>query len=293
MQEQTSEDTFGTVRIHDLESGSVGPRMEGICENGITADLESPCGRFPARPFAALVLQMSFTPDGSRLVATTLTQPGSANNPEKRRTLIWEASTGELIAEDSAYTNHEFSPDGHRLHLFGAGTMGALATDSWKLDVTAGFGCTTQVFSQNGKHLYCASDSEDAAGLTNRDTGTWAASARREESECTDLAVSPDDSVLACAEPRGAVTIYDTETLEPLQTVPVGEPVTNVEFMNNAHLLVVPRSGPGIVITTDVVELLRIARAHSTNRWGLTAEECRTHYITACPADWPSPPPRD
>jgi hypothetical protein len=57
--------------------------------------------------------------------------------------------------------------------------------------------------------------------------------------------------------------------------------VSIVGFLDDRHLLIVPEEGHARVMTTNVPELLEIARSRVTR--GFTAGECDTYHIDPCP----------
>ena len=141
------------------------------------------------------------------------------------------------------------------------------------------------VFSPDGRNLVGASDAE--ANVVVVDTETWEQSAvlSGHRGTARDVDVSPDSRLIASSDSTGLVRIWNLSTGEALQGIPLKNEVTNVEFVDERHLLVTGRDGPDVyVMTTDVDELLEIARSRVTR--DLTDEECRTYlHVDACPSD--------
>jgi hypothetical protein len=97
--------------------------------------------------------------------------------------------------------------------------------------------------------------------------------------------VSPDGAVLAlsCAG-EARVVIHGLESLEVTQEINTGtEPIRGISFVDDTHLLVMPKPGPGLILTIDTDELIKIARDRLTRDF--TSEECGAYGIDPCPVE--------
>ena len=92
--------------------------------------------------------------------------------------------------------------------------------------------------------------------------------------------ISPTGDRVAAGDPDGSVELYDVASGEVSHKIPVGGDVNNLAFIDDDHLLVIPRSGPGYVVTVDVDELFRLAEERVLRTF--TAEECERFGIDSC-----------
>jgi DNA-binding SARP family transcriptional activator len=279
-QEESPPGSWGRVVIGDLAAGAIVARMEGICPQNPPTRPSPDCKFYPETPFAGRVGRLAFLPDGSRLIGTIWDIP-MPDGDRAVRTVVWDASSGELLHrfEHSIGLQSELSPAGDRLLLpQEEGGVVTLDTASWQEVERLEIEGWRLRFSADGRRL-----ATDWAGtnIAVYDTATWTLISQIEADYFFwGLSISPDGSVLATMALDGFVRIHDTETLGLLQSIPFGEEVTNLEFISDTHLLVVPRTGPGMVVTTDIDELLQLARDRVTRY--LTPEECATYHIDPC-----------
>ena len=106
-------------------------------------------------------------------------------------------------------------------------------------------------------------------------------SAARHEGTIQDIALSSDESLLASGGSDGYVHTWDRQDGELIQAIPVGSPVTLVEFIGDDHLVVVPQDLPARVMTISKPELINLARSAVTR--GFAEDECATYRIDPCP----------
>jgi WD40 repeat protein len=278
VQREPRDDWFGTVEIIDLDSGDVVARMDGLCAWDNHEANGPDCTEYPTPPFAAWVRSLQFTPDGSVLVAGM----SDVQDPNWWRAVAWDTATGEILyrSPPSRVAFPILGPDGEYMLL-------ASDHDPWMVDLsdwsTLGEVPVTGYFAHfttDGSRLITG-----GRGLRVYDTSTWSERSVETDYRFRDLATAPDASVIATAGRDGFVRVYDLETLELLQMIPIGDEVTNVEFVSDRHLMVVPSTGPGYTVTVDVDELLDIAR-EQLERSGrsLTLDECARYEIDLCPA---------
>lgn len=274
-QEEPEPDWIGTVRVHDLEKGDV-IRMKGFCAWDNDAGVPETCAALPRQPFAAIVYSLQFNPDGSRLVAF-ITAVGPSVVDQRSAVVIWDTATGEILRTEEGYWWVSLMPDSEAMVL----------AEEDRIDVgdLAG-GPMEQYAVMSGIPRFSADGSRFATGygfIAVYDTATWTELQviGVPEAPFHDLAISPDGSKVATAGTDGFVRVYDGLSLELLQAIPIGREITNVEFVNDDHVLAVPRSGPGYIVTTDVDELLALAESRVTRDF--TAEECATYRIDSCP----------
>ena len=185
-------------------------------------------------------------------------------------------------------SSNAFSPDGTVLAAVNETEIVVYDVATWKEVVRQpleGAWLRNLVFAPDGRNLVGASDAE--ANVVVVDTETWEQSAvlSGHRGTAKDLDVSPDSRLIASSDSTGLVRIWDLSTGEALQGIPLQEEVTNVEFVDERHLLVTPRNWTdALVMTVDVDELLEIARSRVTR--DLTDEECQTYlHVDACPSD--------
>jgi serine/threonine protein kinase/DNA-binding SARP family transcriptional activator/WD40 repeat protein len=276
-------EVVGPVLVHDLETGKV-TRMEGWCVySPAPGAANSQCKQPPATPFRAWVGSMDFSPDGSLLAAGSEHGGGVS---------VWNAATGKLLFNSGRlpgdFWQVAFSPDGRRLVASTTTpTLIVYDTASWKPLVRRRFDVLVPAhFDPDGSHLVGAAGNH----IVIIDTRTWRTKATLSgaQGQIKDLEISPDGTTIATADLTGLVRLWDLRSGKALQDIPFGEPVENVEYLDDRHLLVAPANGGDVqVLTLDVDELLRIARRRLTR--GFTQEECRTYlHVDTCPSPAPA-----
>jgi WD40 repeat protein len=279
-QEWPGADLIGRVRVYDTANGG-SVLMEGLCTwSGIT-ETGPGCRDHPDLPFMAWVTSLTFSPDGSKLVAG-MSEPGERGPPPM---VVWDTQTGEIVygsAEDLLAPLPLMTPDGDRILVWTHDgepvmleTAGWTRADGPPADLNI---YDPMAFTPDGRHLV----SSESDGLRVVDTATWETIRHVSDLDAeTPVAVDPSGTLIASGRDSGIVKIYSFETLHMLQKVPVGEPIRNLAWLSEHHVLVTPLSGPGIVVTTDVDELLEVARARVTRSF--TASECAAYHIDPCP----------
>ncbi|HSF85449.1 MAG TPA: WD40 repeat domain-containing protein, partial [Acidimicrobiia bacterium] len=282
VQEWPGEDRLGRVKVYDTHSGE-SVLMKGLCPWHGPTGSGTGCRDYPDMPFKAWVTALTFSPDGTRLIAG-LIEPGE---PGPSPLLVWDTQSGEIVyrsPEGLVAGYPHMMPDGDRILLWTQDWEPAvLETADWthvngppvEWSIHAAMALTP-----DGRHLVVNTESD--AGLAVVDTATWETIRQAGELNIDGLlAVDPSGTLIASGRDSGIVKIYSFETLHMLQKIPVGEPIRNLAWLSEHHVLVTPLSGPGIVVTTDVDELLEVARARVTRSF--TASECAAYHIDPCP----------
>jgi WD40 repeat protein len=273
-QEEPEPEWIGTVVVHDLETGRVA-RMQGMCPQSSHALPGAECAPFAEQPFAAFLYTMQFTTDGSRPVAHVVDGVDGV--------VVWDTATGEILRTEEPrqpYWEMALMPDSETL---------AIATDDHiEVGDLAG-GPKEKHEVRSGILRFSADGSRLAAGagfIAVSDTATWS-EMRFVPIDAApyfyDLTIAPGGSKVATGGVDGVVRVYDALSCELFQAIPIGGEITNVEFVNDEHILAVPRSGPGYIVTTDVAELLELAADRLTRTFA--SEECDTYRIDPCPAE--------
>jgi len=274
-QHAPAELAYGSVLIHDLESGAA-TTMEGFCVARPEGNPE--CRKAPATPFPEWVMSLAFSPDGSLLAAGGVFSGIS----------VWDSRSGELLLNTGSISDVAtvaFSPDGSRLVASSGDTFVVFDTGTWqeleRRSLEEGF-LQQLVFTPDGRYVVGGSG---ASRIVVLDTETWRAadSLPGHQGVVKDVAISPDGSLIASSDSYGLVRIWSLPTGEPLQGIPFQRVIQNVVFADDRRLLVTPDEGPSLLaLTTDLRELLEIARSRLTR--DLTREECRTYlHADTCP----------
>ena len=268
---------IGSVRIYDtLTDRSV--LMQGLCTWDEGSGTGTGCGEFPDAPFPAFVTELHFSADGSQLIG------GMWEVDRGYPMLVWDAATGEVIHRSPPLMlagRITMSPDRSRVLVLDHGwDLTALETVGWTEVGTAQVDWVHEekVFTPDGRHLVINSGD----GLSIADAGSFE-TIREADGIGAErlLAVDPSGTLIASGHDSGIVKVYSFETLNVLQQIHIGEPIRNLAWLNDHHLLVIPISGPGIVVTTDVEELLEVADSRVTRTF--TASECAAYGIDPCP----------
>jgi len=138
------------------------------------------------------------------------------------------------------------------------------------------------VYSSTGSHVFVV---DAAANLLVIDTDPWnlvSTLSRAQGGHLSDVALSPDDRLATTVGIDGVVRVWDWESETLVQEIDLGTSLTQVEFIDADHLLVVSRGGDVVVLTLDVLELAGIGRDRVTRKF--SAIECATYRIDVCPS---------
>lgn len=282
VQDWPGEDTLGGVRVHDIEGGG-SVLMEGLCTwNARTRTGGPGCRTHPDVPFPTWINSLTFSPDGSTLIAGSW-EPDTRVYPM----IVWDVGSGEIVylsPEGIGGRNPVMSPGGDRVlvwtehdeHVVVLDTADWTQVDGPPIDWVN----EAMVFTPDGRHLVLSSDPD--VGLRVVDTNTWETIRHVGRLDADPLlAVDPSGTLVAAGHDSGIVQVFAFETLHLLQRIPVGEPLRNLVWLSDNHLMITPISGPGIVVTTDVDELLEVAKSRVTRDF--TASECAAYHIDPCP----------
>jgi WD40 repeat protein len=239
------------------------------------------CREAPATPFQEWAMSLAFSPDGSLLAA----------GGEFSGVSVWDSTSGKLLHNSGRISDVgatvAFSPDGSRLVASSGDSFVVFDTGTWqeleRRSLEEGF-LQQLVFTPDGRYLVGGSGGSRIVVL---DTETWRPidSLAGHQGVVKDVAICPDGNLIASSDSYGLVRIWSLATGEPLQGIPFQTVIQNVAFADDRRLLVTPDEGPAVlVLTTDLQELLRIARDRVTR--DLTREECRTYlHVDTCPSD--------
>ncbi|MEA2009453.1 MAG: protein kinase [Actinomycetota bacterium] len=270
---------LGPIVIHNLVAHSDIVEMKGACEWEPPMGTSEGCG-FVGLPFAIDVTDLHWSPDGTRLAATS----GRA-----QRVIVWDTASGdvEYVTDQLGFypfSSVQFSPDGALLAASSKTGMWVFSTEDWSeiaMVSHPGRPSWAMRFTPDGSEVVTAQ--AHRGQLRIYDTSTW-----KERDIATglgqsrDMAISGDGRLVALANNVGVVHVVELETGVVLETYPLpGTDITNVEFIDNAHLLVTAAFGPVEVLTLDTEELIREARTRLNRTF--TSAECATYNIDPCP----------
>lgn len=268
--------TTGPVRVVDLADESF-VEMQGLCRwyNGFLTDNAVPgpeCASYPD-PFMDPVGDIALSGDASKVAIAGLSTG---------RLTVWDAANGAILwRSDPLERNPELAFDPSAEHLVVTtqthlrvfdGETGALVYDQSLQQPVKSL-----TFSADGTVLY---GRQVLTKILSWDTAKWKQRPTVGVQPSTDLAMSPDGTLLA-ASGWGHITILDTTTGATVQTIPLpSDFIPGVEFIDQQHLLAVPVGGwgPALVFTLDPAELVDIARSRATRDF--TPEECATYNLT-------------
>ncbi len=293
-QRGTSNGPFGPVQIFDTATREVMITMAGWCEWDVFDEIVSgpDCRDYPDQPFPAWTYQLEFSPDDTRLAATT------GGGYTVRLLVVWDVSTGaiehvaqldQIVDLGDGSVNLAWDPSGTRLALaprfHSTDQLIVLETETWtevKKVGQEGDGSSTSSqirFTPDGRHLVHAGLQDQT--ITVFDTQNWSEATIALGGLLNDLEVSPDGSLIAAARTDGYIDVLQVDGLLPVQRIPVeASESLNVEFIDDSHLLYLA-GGPGFVLTLDVDELIQIGASRLTRQ--LTSTECETYHIDPCP----------
>jgi WD40 repeat protein len=280
-QQKVDGDTYGGIRILDATSGEVLTVVDGLCAY-TDADIGegTACGvEPPDAPNTAWTWQLRFSPDGSRLAMV---------NGRHSSVHVWDTATGAALLTTPSLSDDwlpaaTFGPDGSWLAVMSDTELVAHDARTWSVvarhDHEEG-GIRVLRASEDGRHLVAATQD---SRLAVYDTGTWervGSAWIAHDGMILDLEVANDSRTFVSASDDGTMKVWDLPSGRLLQTIPVGGPVRNVEFVADRHVLA-STPGPLSIFTLDVDELLDIARDRLTR--GFAPEECVAYDLDPCP----------
>jgi WD40 repeat protein/DNA-binding SARP family transcriptional activator/energy-coupling factor transporter ATP-binding protein EcfA2 len=281
-QQKVDGDTFGGIRIHDATSGEVLTEVDGLCAY-TEADIGegTACGvEPPGAPNTAWTAQLRFSPDGSRLAMV---------NGRHSSVHVWDTGTGEALLttpslSESWWPAATFGPDGSWLAVMSDTELVVHDTGTWSVVARQDHeerGIRATRASADGRHLVAATQD---ARLAVYDTGTWTRVGPAwvaHEGQILDLEVAWDSRSIVSASNDGTLKVWELPSGRLLQTIPIGGPARNVEFVADRHVLA-STPGPLSIFTLDLGELLDIARDRLTR--GFAPEECLAYDLDPCPS---------
>jgi WD40 repeat protein len=268
---------LGPVHIRDVESGEVLVELEDVC----TWDNDKPgpdCAGV-SEAVGDSAWWMDFSPDGSMLAMGAVLGAVGVWDAESGQRLVWLPETAGSGTGASPW----FDPTSGLL-LVGTGELTVYETEGWSVVATLplGFNLWDLVFTPEGDRLFGA---DTMAGIVTIDTATWEYLGDplvSREGIVRDLAVNSDGTLLASGGADGFVNIWNADTGELIQAIPLGDTsVTLVEFLDDRHLLIIGQGLPPLAMTIDVDELTDIARSDLTRSF--TEGECATYHFDPCP----------
>jgi len=306
---------LGRVDLVDLESGTTVTSLGGICERPFE------CQPPPTPPWNDQIQRFAISPDGGLLATlghgnvalwdsesgdliavipqwwlgeVGFTQWGIGFSPDGR--LLAVNSTDGVVVLDvegmrSMDRDRMIELDAEFIDAFVAAdeeiteeVQAALdrlkalvpivttlpVADAWRVE-----------FTSDGRLLAVASP---IGGTRVFETSDW--QQRFELRPSWDAAVSPDGTTLATLDTDGIARLWNLTDGELTQTIPVvsrglGVNEGALRFAPNGRHILVTDAGMLMVHTTDVAELLEVARSRVTR--ALTPEECE-RYLQECPA---------
>jgi WD40 repeat protein/DNA-binding SARP family transcriptional activator len=281
-QQKVDGDTYGGIRILDATSGEALAVVDGLCAH-TDADIGegTACGvEPPEAPNTAWTWQLRFSPDGSRLMMV---------NGRHSSVHVWDTATGAALLttpnlSDASAPAATFGPDGTWLAVMSHTELLVHDAQSWSVvarhDHDEG-GIRVLRTSADGRHLVAATQDSRLA-VYDTDTGervgpAWVA----HDGMILDLEVASDSRTFVSASDDGTLKVWDLPSGRLLQTIPVGGPARNVEFVADHHVLA-STPGPLSIFTLNVDELLDIARDRLTR--GFAPEECVAYDLDPCPS---------
>jgi WD40 repeat protein len=271
--------SFGSIAIHDATSGA-GLVAEGLCQYAQDDHHPAHCEEPPGSPANAWVWQMRFSPDGSRLAMA---------DRRHSNVRVWDTSNGEALLttprmSDTWLPAVTFGPDGSWLAVMSGTELLVHDTQTWEVRARQAYeedGIRVLRASADGRDLVAATTD---ARLAVYDTGSWervGPAWGAHDGQILDLEVAGDSRTIVSASNDGTMRVWELPSGRLLQTIPVGGPVYNVEFVADRHVLA-STPGPLTVFTLDVEELLGIARDRLTR--GFAPKECVAYDLDPCPS---------
>jgi WD40 repeat protein len=136
------------------------------------------------------------------------------------------------------------------------------------------------VITADGRRLFAGSQSGET---WEYDTDTWASlrSWQAQDGRLRGLALSPDGSQLASTGEDGHVMIWDLDSLQLVDRIPLPFPSDAMWIDEDTLAVTLATRGEWAVVTVRNDELLDLARAGLTRSY--TVDECRLYNIEPCP----------
>ena len=270
----------GPVRIVDVDSGDLILEINVACEQYL---VETDTVNLPSCPlrFGFPEWDLEFSADGLLL--------RMADGHDVA--VVWDAATGEPVFEQplggsnpntlaiAPDNRHVLVSDFGRIAVYNLETAGLVRSIN-PLEANTDF--LDAVFTPDSSLLIAATRQGDIDFV---ETATWdrIGSIAAHAGEAGDLTISPDGTLVASAGSDAFVRVWDIASGSLVTEIGFDvEGVAAVEFIDDAHLFVVPGFGDeAIVITLDTDELLSVARSRLTRTF--TPSECATFSIDPCP----------
>jgi WD40 repeat protein len=274
---------LGPVHIRNAETGEVLFELEGWCS--FDQDNNQPAADCADNPDAVgdAVWWLEFSPDGTMLAAAG-DRSGTAG--------VWNVETGQRLtwlrehpSSPGAIVVLRFSPTSDLLVAANPG-ISVFDTTDWSKIASLPPDRVGEwwdlLFTPDGRQLLGA---DVGKGIVTVDTTTWQfvdGPMPGHQGGVRDIDVNADISLIAAGSSDGFARIWDAQTRELIQAIPYGKTSVNlVHFLDDGHLLVIPQGRPAAVVTTDISELIYIARSRIPR--GFTDDECATYHLDPCP----------
>ena len=275
----------GPVRIIDVRSGELVVEIDLQCRAFLMTDEAVPSAGCRLSS-GGLGWDLEFSPDGSLL--------GMADSYSDLA-IVWNAATGEIAGSDPLAGGNQravaFTPDQQQVvFLQDVGgsdkQLRVYDLDPFKLvrSIALGGGRSfaEMMFSPDGSLLVGADNGGD---IVLFDTTTWelVEPISAHQGSVLDVAMSPNSALIASAGEDAFLRVWDLGKRSVITEIRFDvDEISNVEFIDDAHLFITSGSGSNaIIITLDPDELLHIARSR-INR-SFTQAECTTYSIDPCP----------
>ena len=291
LQQEVAPNWFGSIGLFEASSGDLIMTLPGLCATDNNLGRGPDCRKFPETPFSGFAYRLLVTPDGRFLAANLLLSSGDL------ALVVWDLASGDLVhhSDEVIWLGEPIpSPSGDQLFVpvydEDAGLRVAiLDTTTWDEvgEITGSEG------GEVGEPVYALRFSPDGSLLAVGDGGFVRLDAetleprQHFESECgvLDIRISPDEATVATScDNRHDVMVYDAETGAKTQQIRVGDDeIRAIALLSGTELLVVPHSGPGLVLTTDIEELIEIARDRVVGSF--SEEECELYGFELCPTE--------